>query len=215
MKYILSVTLLLFTMLGANYAQEEKSAAEFKNEGNAALKADDYKTALASFEAALGVWDEAEDMDAAMVYNTATCARKLNNNEKALKYYAQSKELAYKEDVATFYMGMAYKDMGKDEEMEKVLLDGIEEFPNSKYIVYMKKELGTHYVKQANDFFMNGIAILNTRVDGNREEWDAIKEKAKVEFDRAIELADKTLKYDAKNKPASTIKTKIEELMKS
>ena len=202
-------------MLGAAYAQEEKSAAEFMNEGNDALRAKDYKAALASFEAAINAWDETEDMDAAMVYNTATCARKIDNNEKALKYYAQSKELAYKEDVATFYMGMAYKDMGKDEEMEKVLLGGIEEFPNSKYIGYMKKELGKHYVKQANDFFMNGIAILNTRVDGNREEWDAIKEKAKAEFDQANELADKTLKYDEKSKAALTIKTKIEELMKS
>ncbi len=215
MKYILSVTLLLFTMLGANQAQEEKSAAILKNEGNSALEAKNYKAALASFEAAISAWDETEDMDAAMVYNTATCARKIDNNKKALQYYAQSKELGYREDVATFYMGMAHKDMGNDEEMEKVLLGGIEEFPNSKYIGYMKKELGTYYVKQANDFFMNGITLLNSRVDGNREEWDAIKEKAKIEFDQAIELADKTLIYDAKNKPATTIKTKIDELMKS
>ncbi|MGQ1787219.1 MULTISPECIES: tetratricopeptide repeat protein [unclassified Saccharicrinis] len=215
MKNILSVTLLLFTMLGAAYAQEEKSAAEFKNEGNAALKAKDYKTALASFEAAIEAWDESEDMDAAMVYNTATCARKLKNNEKALKYYAQSKELGYKEDVATFYSGMAYKSMDKMDDMEKVLLAGVEEFPNSKYIGYMKKELGKHYVKQANEFFTNGISILNTRTDANRDQWDAIKGKAKAEFDQADSLADKALGFDAKNKAAKTIKIKIVELLKS
>ncbi len=215
MKYILSVTLLLFTLLGANNAQEEKSAAILKNEGNAALEAKKYKDALASFEAAIAAWDETEDMDAAMVYNTATCARKINDNEKALKYYAQSKELNYREDVATFYMGMAYKDMGKEVDMEKTLLGGIEEFPNSKYISYMKKELGTYYVKQANDLLSNGITILNTRVDGNRNDWDAIKEKAKLELDEANELADKALKYDESNEYALPIKTKIEELMKS
>ena len=93
MKNILTVTLLLFTMLGAAYAQDEKSAAELKNEGNAALKAKDYKTALASFEAAIEAWDEAEDMDAAMVYNAATCARKIKDNDKALKFYGQAKKI--------------------------------------------------------------------------------------------------------------------------
>ncbi|GAF03499.1 tetratricopeptide repeat protein [Saccharicrinis fermentans] len=215
MKNILSVTLLLFTMLGAVYAQEEKSAAELKNEGNAALKAKDYKTALASFEAAIKVWDESEDMDAAMLYNTATCARKIKDNEKSLKYYAKAKELGYKEDVATFYSGMAYKSMGKMDEMEKVLLGGVEEFPNSKYIGYMKKELGKHYVKQANEYFTKGISILNTRTEGNRDQWDAIKEKAKVEFDQADGLADKALGFDAKNSAAQTIKNKIVELLKS
>lgn len=215
MKYILSVTLLLFTMLGASYAQDDKSAIEFKNEGNAALKANDYKTALASYEAALNLWDEAEDMDAAMVYNTATCARKIGNSEKSLKYYTQSKELAYKEDVATYYIATAYKDMGKDLEMENTLLAGIEEFPNSKYIGYMKKELANYYVKQSNEFYVSGAAILNTRVEGNRKEWDAIKENANVDFAKANELADKAIDYDATNTSATTIKSTIEQLMKN
>ncbi|SMO38553.1 hypothetical protein SAMN06265379_101417 [Saccharicrinis carchari] len=215
MKYVLSVTLLLFTMLGVGYAQEAKSAAELKNEGNAALKSKDYKSALVAFESAIANWDEAEDMDAAMVYNTATCARKIDNHKKALKYYQQSKDLGYKEDVAAFYIGMAYKNMGKDQEMEKALLSGIEEFPNSKYIGYMKKELAKFYVIQANEFFTKGISILNSRVDGNRDQWDAIKKNAKAEFDQAEALADKALKYHANNKPATTIKTKIAELMKS
>lgn len=215
MKYILSVTLLLFTVLGASYSQEEKSAAEFKNEGNAALKAKDYKTALASFESALKVWDEAEEMDAAMVYNTATCARKLKEDEKSLKYYAQAKELGYKGDVSTYYIAKGYKSMGNTAEMEKVLLAGVEEFPSSKYVVHMKKELATFYVKEGNEFFTKGISILNTRTDANRDQWDAIKENAKVEFDKASALASKALEYDPTKASAKTILTKIEELLKS
>lgn len=215
MKNILTVTLLLFTMLGAAYAQEEKSAAELKNEGNAAFKAKDYKTALASFEAAIDAWDEAEDMDGAMIYLAANSARKLKDNEKTLKYYAQSKELGYKEDAATYYIGTTHKTMGNMDEMEKTMLAGIEEFPNSKYVAHMNKALSTHYVKQANEFFTKGINILNTRVEGNADQWDAIKGKAKVELDQAGALADKALKYNAKNSTATTIKTKIVELLKS
>ena len=215
MKNILSLTLLLFTMLGAVYAQEEKSAAELKNEGNAALKAKDYKTALASFEAAIEAWDEAEDMDGAMVYNTATCARKIKNYDKALKYYGQAKELAYKDDAATFYIASAYKSKGNIDEMKKVLLAGIEEYPNSKYVGHMKKTLSTQYVKEANGFFTKGVEILNSRVDGNRDQWDAIKTKAKVELDKAVEIATKAVELNPKNTAAQTILTKVPELLNS
>jgi hypothetical protein len=214
MKYLLSVTLLFFTVLGS-FAQDEKSAAELKNEGNAALKAKDYKSALSLFESAISAWDEAEEMDAAMVYNTATCARKLKNNEKSLKYYQQAKDLGYKQDVSTFYSALAYKGMDKMEEMEKALLAGLEEFPNSKYLSYMKKELSKYYVIQGNGFFTKGIELLNSRTDANRDQWDTIKEKAKVEFDKASELANKALKYNAKNSAAQTILTKIDELLKN
>lgn len=215
MKYILSVTLLLFVFLGTTVAQEEKSAAELKNEGNAALTAKDYKTALKAYEASLAAWDEAEEMDAAMVYNAATCARKLEKDELSIKYFMQAKELGYKGDISTYYIGKAYKNLNNDAEMEKVLLAGIKEFATSKFVSNMKKELSTYYVKQANDFFTKGISVLNTRTDANRDQWDAIKENAKVEFDSASELAKKALEYDAKNAAAQTILSKIPELLNS
>ncbi len=215
MKYILSVTLLLFTVLGTSFAQDEKSGDELKNEGNAALKAKDYKTALPLFESAIAAWEAAgEDVDDATVYNTATCARKLKDDTKSLKYYAIAKKLGYKGDVATYYSAMAYKSLGKDVEMEKELLGGIEKYSTSKYVGHMKKQLATLYVKDANDYFTKGVSILNTRTDANRDDWDAIKEKAGAEFGKAVELADKTLGYDASNAAAKTIKTKIPELMK-
>jgi tetratricopeptide (TPR) repeat protein len=206
--------LLLFGLFTATFAQEEKSAAEFKNEGNAALKAKDYKTAMAAYESAIDVWDEAEEMDAAMIYNTATCARKLNDNEKSLKYYGQAKELGYKGDISTYYTGLAYKDNDQMEEMENTLLGGIEEFPTSKYLNYMKKELATYYVKQANEYYVEGQKLLNSRVDGNRDQWEAIKGNASVELEKAAELANKAISYQAGNKAAQTIIEKVPELMK-
>ncbi len=215
MKKILSVGVLLFALFASSFAQDEKSAAELKNEGNAALKSKDYKTALASYEAALKVWDEAEDMDAAMVYNAATCARKLKQDEVSLTYYAQAKELNYKADICTYYTAKAYKNMDKMEDMEKVLLAGVKEYATSKYVSHMKKELAIYYVKDANDYFTKGVSLLNTRSDSNRDQWDAIKGKAKVEFDQAVELANKALEFQSTNQAAQTIVTKVAELMKS
>ncbi len=214
MKNILSLGVLLITLLTSTFAQEEKSAAEFKNDGNAALKTKDYKTALASYESALKVWDEAEEMDAAMVYNTATCARKLKKNELSIKYFTQSKDLDYKADICTYYIAKAYKEMGKEQDMEKVLLAGVKDYATSKYVGHMKKELAVYYVKDANDYFTKGVSLLNTRTDANRDQWDSIKEKAGVELNKAVELANTALEYQATNQAAKTIVAKVPELMK-
>ena len=100
-------------------------------------------------------------MDAAMVYNTATCARKLNKNELSIKYFTQSKELDYKADICTYYIAKALKELNKEAEMEKVLLAGIKDYATSKYVANMKKELALYYVKDANDYFTKGVATLN------------------------------------------------------
>ncbi|MCW3804841.1 tetratricopeptide repeat protein [Plebeiibacterium marinum] len=213
MKNILTLGVLLFALVATTFAQEEKSAAELKNDGNAALKTKDYKTALASYEAAIAAWGE-EEMDAAMIYNTATCARKLKKDELSIKYFDQVKELGYKADIATYYKAKAYKNLEKEEEMEKTLLAGIEEFASSKYVAHMKKELATYYVKQANEFFTKGVSLLNTRTDTNRDQWDAIKGNAKTELDKATELANKAIGYQASNQAAQTIVTKSAELLK-
>jgi tetratricopeptide (TPR) repeat protein len=157
--------------LGA-IAQEE-SAGELKNQGNEALRAKNYKGALESFEKAIAAWGE-EEMDAAMVYNAATSARKIKNYEKAQKYYGESKNLGYKADASTYYIASSLKSMGKNEEMEKVLLAGIEEYGTSKYVAHMKKMLAGYYVKESNKLYQEGQGILNTRADGNRDQWDAI-----------------------------------------
>ncbi len=90
-------------------------------------------------------------MDAAMVYNTATCARKIKNYDKAIKYLNQSVELDYKADVATYYIAYSLDKQEKEEEMEKVLVSGIEKYSTSKYVGHMKKCWPHTYVKQSND----------------------------------------------------------------
>jgi len=213
MKYLATLSLVFLMSLGAVVAQEE-SAVELKNQGNEALRAKNYKGALESFEKAIAAWGE-EEMDAAMVYNAATSARKIKNHEKSQKYYEESKKLGYKADAATYYIATSLKSRGKAEEMEKVLLAGVEEFPTSKYTAHMKKQLAGLYVKESNALYTKGQEILNTRADGNRDQWDAIKEKAKVVLDEATSIANKALEYDATNKNAKAILAGIETFLAS
>ncbi|MBS2212160.1 tetratricopeptide repeat protein [Carboxylicivirga mesophila] len=212
MKYLATLSLVLMVAFGA-FAQEE-SAAELKNQGNEALRAKNYKGALELFEKAIASWGE-EPMDEAMVYNAATCARKIKNYDKAINLYGESKKLNYKADVSTYYIASALKSSDKDAEMEKVLLAGIEEYGTSKYVAHMKKMLAGYYVKESNELYTKGQGILNTRVDGNRDEWDAIKEKAKVVLDEAADLAKKALEYDAANKNAQAILSGIDTFLAS
>lgn len=213
MKYLATLSLVFLMCLGA-VAQEEESAIELKNQGNDAFRAKDYKSSLELYEKALAVWGE-EEMDAALVYNTAYSARKIKNYEKAVKYYTEAKTLAYKADASTYYIADMNKKLGNEEEMEKVLLAGIEEYSTSKYVGHMKKMLAGYYVKESNALYTEGQNILNTRVDGNRDEWDAIKVKAKVVLDEATGLAKKALEYEPTNKNAPMILTGIENFLKS
>lgn len=212
MKYLATLSLVFMISLGA-FAQEE-SAAELKNQGNEALRAKNYKGALELFEKAIGAWGE-EPMDEAMVYNAATCARKIKDYDRAVKFYGESKKLGYKADASTYYIASALKSADKDEEMVKVLLAGIDEHGTSKYVAHMKSMLAGYYVKESNALYTKGQEILNTRVDGNRDQWDAIKEKAKVVFDESSALAKKALEYEPANENAKAILTGIEGFLNS
>ncbi len=203
MKYLATFSLLMMMFVGALTAQD-KSAAELKNEGNAALKAKDYKTALGLFEKAIAAWGD-EETDAAMIFNTATCARKEKKYDTAIKYYDRSISEAYKADAATYFKAKCLEKVNKEDEAEKVLTAGIEAYAGEKYADQMKKDLAKIYVRKSNDFFTEGTNLLNTRVDGNRDQWDEIKAKAKVELDKAAELANKALELNPADENAQKI----------
>ncbi|MBS2097575.1 tetratricopeptide repeat protein [Carboxylicivirga linearis] len=212
MRYLATLSFLMLMFVGA--IAQDKSAAELKNEGNDALKAKDYKTALSLYEQAIASWEE-EEMDAAMVYNTATCARKIKDYDKAVKYFTQSVELDYKADISTYYIASSLDKQDKEDEMVEVLVDGIEKYSTSKYVGHMKKMLATYYVKQSNALYTEGQTILNTRTADNNDQWDSIKEKAKVVFDKAADFANKALEVQPTNANAKTILAGIETMLAS
>ncbi|WP_282013871.1 tetratricopeptide repeat protein [Marinifilum flexuosum] len=119
-----------------------QSAAQLKNEGNAAVKSKDYKTALEKYEAFLGAEDTFEDP--ALVFNAAYCANKLKDYPKAEKYFAQSVANNYKLSKSYQYLASVQKKQKKMDEMVATLKKGIEAIPtkNSKLIASLSK----HYL---------------------------------------------------------------------
>lgn len=138
MKKIILILAVCLSAVGV-FAQ---SAAQFKNEGNAALKSKDYKTALINYEKFLGAEDTVEDP--ALIFNSGYCAIKLKNYAKAEKYFGMAAEKNYKASTSYKYKALAQKNQKKFDDMVATLNAGIAACPtkNSKLISALAK----HYL---------------------------------------------------------------------
>ena len=205
----------MFTAFGTSMAQEEKSYVELKNEGNEALKGKDFGKALELYESSIAVWPAEEAMDAAMVYNAATCARRINNHEKAIELYTKSQELDYKADLSAYYKANAFQDLGRETEMEEFLLKSIEEYKTSSVIGHMKKLLVTYYLKQGVEPYNRASQILASAANADPSQYEEITAKANEAFTEAKPWFEKALALDAANENAlAAIKTIDENLSK-
>jgi tetratricopeptide (TPR) repeat protein len=217
MKYLLTLSFVLFMFAGA--IAQDKTAAEYKNEGNAALKAKNYKLALENYEKAIANWEDGVDMDSKMVYNAATCARKIKDYDKAIKFYTQSKDLSYRPDIATYYIAFSLKNQGKEEEMEKVLKSALTEFADSKYVGHMKKMLVTYYLKEGMAPY-NAAAKIWTSYNSlsadkrTQELYDKTAVKANVKYEEAKPWFAKVLEIDPNNANAKKALAEINDNLK-
>jgi tetratricopeptide (TPR) repeat protein len=89
MKSLFFVLMLCVSVLAVNAQEVEKSFAELKNEGNAALTNKEFPKALELFEKALVKWGNQPVVDSTMIYNMGYCALSSKNYEKAVKYFDQ------------------------------------------------------------------------------------------------------------------------------
>ncbi|MBL4559761.1 MAG: hypothetical protein COC06_03700 [Bacteroidales bacterium] len=121
-----------------------QKAAQFKNEGNVALKSKDYKTALECYEKFLGAEDTIED--AALVFNSGYCAIKVKDYAKAEKYFGMAAEKNYKASTAYRYKAIAQKNQKKFDEMVATLTEGIAACPTKK--TKLISALAKHYLLQ-------------------------------------------------------------------
>ncbi|RUT79791.1 hypothetical protein [Ancylomarina longa] len=119
-----------------------QSAAQLKNEGNAALKSKDYKTALMNFEKFMSAEDTFEDP--ALIFNSGYCAIKIKDFAKAEEYFGQAIEKEYKLSSAYRFKALAQKHQKKSDDMIATLEAGIKACPtkNSKMITMLSK----HYL---------------------------------------------------------------------
>ena len=217
MKRFFLALMFCFGVLGA-ISQEDKTAVDFKNEGNEALRVKDYTKALQLYEQALSKWGD-EPKDTAMIYNMAVCAYQVKDYDKALKLLNESITMNYKKETALQYKANIYQLTKDDTSYVKVLEEALATTPDNSKI---KGRLATFYLKEANVFYSEGAKILKSAADdvsGGKykttdEPYKAAVEKAKDEFKKAIPKVDKALAIDPENATGKQLKSAIEQNIK-
>ena len=215
-RFFLALTFCFGIVVG--FAQDEKSAVDFKNEGNEALRTKDYPTALKLYEQALSKWGD-EPKDTAMVYNMAVCAYQTKDYDKAIKYLDESIALNYKKETALLYKANVYKAQKNDEGYEKTLEEALANSPND---AKLKDMLAKVYLKEANVFYTAGAKILQSaaadvtaaKYKTTDEPYKAAVEKSKDEFKKALPLIDKALGIDPENATGKQLKAAVEQNLK-
>jgi tetratricopeptide (TPR) repeat protein len=219
MKRFFFVFVMFISVLAINAQVVEKTFAELKNEGNAAVGTKDYPKALELYEQALVKLGDKPLADTSMIFNMGYCAYSSKNYEKALKYFDQSLSLNYKKVSSLIYKADTYKAMKNDAETLKSLETALSIAPDDAKV---KSKLAAYYVKAATGFYSKGSAIItkvnNDITAGKLKTTDApyisAEQKAKDEYNKAFPLIEKALGFDPNNATAKQLKDACEQAIK-
>jgi aspartyl protease family protein len=214
MRYFF-VMVICICVISAN-AQQRKTFAELKNEGNEAIRNKDYPRALDLYEQALVKLGNQPPDDISMIYNMGICALSSKNYEKALKYFDQSIALNFKRVKSLVYKAEVYRLTNNDSENLKALETA---FSISTGDPEVKSKLALYYVRQANIYYTKGRDIIikvNGEVTAGKfttsdESYKYAEKQAVDEFRKALPLVERALVYDADNSTARQLKDACEE----
>ncbi|PZX15347.1 tetratricopeptide repeat protein [Breznakibacter xylanolyticus] len=214
MKYLVTAALAVTVLFSTVNAQEEKSAITLKNEAVDALKVKDYKKALATYEQVMEITKDAPE--GVVYYNAATCARTLENYDKAIEYYKQSESLSYRPDQSAFYVGYALNKLDKDAEMEVYMTSIMEKYAASTILDKMKALVITYYLKEGSKPYNEAADMLKAAKPADQKELDELNAKVKVKFAEAKPWFEKAAKYAAADderivKPMAEINSRLAE----
>jgi tetratricopeptide (TPR) repeat protein len=218
MKKLFFVVLMFVVVSAVNAQTPEKTFADLKNEGNAAVKVKDYAKALDLYEQALAKNGTTPIADTTMMFNMGYCAFSSKNYEKALTYFDKSLAENHMKVNSLLFKSEAYKALKKNDESLKALETAMSIAPNDPKV---KSKLASYYVKEANVFYAKGSDIM-TKVNGQItagklktvEEQKAAEKPAIEEFKKALPLIEKALGYDANNATAKQLKAACEQAIK-
>ncbi len=217
MKRIFIVCLMLISVMFANAQVAEKTFAELKNEGNAAVKANDFVKALDLYEQAIAKLGDSPVTDTMMVYNMAIFAVKAKNFEKAIKYFDQTISMNRNKVSALLSKSDVLKALKKDAESLKAMEDAFAVAPKDAKV---KGKLAGYYVKEASVVYAKGGAIINKANADlaakklNDAGYKAAVADAGAEFKKALPLIQKALGYDETNATAKQLKAACEAALK-
>ncbi len=217
MRRIFIVYLMLISVIVANAQVAEKTFAELKNEGNAAVKANDFVKALGLYEQAIAKLGDSPITDTMMVYNMAIFAVKAKNFDKAIKYFDQTISMNRNKVNALLSKSDVLKALKKDDESLKAMEDAYAIAPKDTKV---KGRLAGYYVKAASVVYSKGGAIINKANADlaakklNDAGYKAAVADASAEFKKALPLIEKALGYDEANATAKQLKAACEAALK-
>lgn len=219
MKRIFFVCIMLIGVMAANAQEVEKSFAELKNEGNAAVKANDFPKALELYEQAILKLGDSPVADTMMIYNMGLFAFKAKNYEKAIKYFDQSFSMNRMKIGSLLTKSDVLKVMKNDAESLKTMEEAYALAPKD---VKVKGKLAGYYAKEASAVYAKGGDILNKanaevtagKLKPNDEAYKTALTNATAAFKKAMPLIDKALSYDETNATAKQLKAACEQALK-
>lgn len=211
MKFKALLLGLLMAMPMVGFAQEEKSADEYKNEGNGFYREKKFAEALSSYEKAIELWGEG--LDAATVYNAAACAERIKEFDKAKALYEKSISLDYKDDIATYKIANILGKQDKVEEQRAALETAVEKYKDGKAAAFMRKDLTKLYRDEAFEAYNAGAKKLAECQTAKPEDYVAIKAEAKKLFEVGTPWIDKALAVSPQDEQCKKIKQSIDDMI--
>jgi tetratricopeptide (TPR) repeat protein len=202
---------LLMAMPMVGFAQEDKSADEYKNDGNAAYRNKDFAGALTAYEKAIELWGE--ELDAATVYNAAMCAEKTKDLDKAKALYEKSVTLDYKADISTYKITSILGKQKKVEEQRAALEAAVTKYTEGKAAAFIKKDLTKSYRDEAFAAYNAGAKKLAECQSAKPEDYAAIKAEAKKIFSEGTPWIEKALTVSPGDEQCTKIKQSIDEMI--
>lgn len=205
----------LFAALALTVAAnaQEKTANEYKNEGNELMKAKKYQQALESYEQAYAI--KGDSLDLTTVYNAGYCAMKADAYDKAITFFNKAEANASKADACCYNAAQCLKKQEKTEEYIAALQAGIQKYTSGKYNVQMKKELTKYYRDKALASYNEATEVTKQFAANvaNQDKLDELKAEAKAKCEEALPNLEKALEVSPTDAACSQVKTAIEKLM--
>lgn len=171
-KTILLVALCL--CVGNIFAQE---ADKLRDEGDAALKAKDYATAVTKYGEYL---KQNNFQDTVRIFNCGFAANQAKNYAEAAKYFDMAVKMKYNVDDSYVGEAMAYRNLNKTEEFLATVKDGLKAIPDgNKNKTNLEKLLYAYCIKHgqlaqkkgdlagAEKFFKEVLAVSNKDYQSN------------------------------------------------
>jgi tetratricopeptide (TPR) repeat protein len=217
MKRLFIVLVMFISILAVNAQVVEKTFADLKNEGNAAIKVKDFAKALDLYEQALIKNGDKPISDTTMMFNMGYCAYRAKNYVKAIKYFDQSFSENHLKVNSLLYKADTYKAMKNEEESLKTLETAYALSPADAKV---KDKLASYYAKAASGFYSKGSKIINKANADlaakklNDATYKVSLASAAVEFKKSMPLIDKALEYDPNNGTAKALKAACTEALK-